>query len=64
MDFEIIGNISGIESIASNRGIRDRRRLRKLYGTGRWRKRRQQVSNMQLPAERALLKNIDFFFKG
>jgi len=38
MDFEIIGNITAIEPIALGRGIRDRRRLQRLYGKGRWRK--------------------------
>jgi hypothetical protein len=38
MDFDIIGKITAIEPIAVGRGIRDRRRLRKAYGKGRWRK--------------------------
>ena len=38
MDFEIFGDINAIEPIAVGRGIRDRRRLQKLYGKGRWRK--------------------------
>ena len=38
MDFEIIGAISGVESIAVGAGNRDRRRLERLYGKGRWRK--------------------------
>ena len=38
MDFEIIGNITAVEPIAVGGGIRDRRRLRRLYGKGRWRK--------------------------
>ncbi len=38
MLFKIVGRISGREVIASGRGIRERRRLRKLYGRGRWRK--------------------------
>lgn len=38
MDFEIIGSITGVETIASGRGIHDLRRLRKNYGKGRWRK--------------------------
>ena len=38
MDFEIIGDITTIEPIAVGQGIRDRRRLRKVYGKGRWRK--------------------------
>jgi hypothetical protein len=40
MDFEIIGDITGIETIATGSGIRERARLRKHYGRGRWRKRK------------------------
>ena len=38
MDFEIIGKISDIETIATGRSIRDLARLRKRFGRGRWRK--------------------------
>jgi hypothetical protein len=38
MDFEILGSISAIETIASGTGIRDRKRLAKFYGKGKWRK--------------------------
>ena len=38
MDFEIVGKITAVEPIASGRGIRDRRRLARFYGKGRWRK--------------------------
>lgn len=38
MNFEIISPITNIETIASGAGIRDIQRLRRLYGTGRWRK--------------------------
>ena len=38
MDFEIIGHIGAVEPIAAGRGIRERRRLQRLYGRGRWRK--------------------------
>jgi hypothetical protein len=38
VSFKIIGQISAIETIASGRGIRERRRLRKIYGGQRWRK--------------------------
>ena len=38
MDFEILGDINAIEPVAFGRGIRDRRRLQRLYGKGRWRK--------------------------
>ncbi len=38
MYFEIIGEISDIETIAVGSSIRDIARLRKQYGRGRWRK--------------------------
>jgi hypothetical protein len=38
--FEILGEISQIETIASASGIREIARLRKIYGRGRWRKRK------------------------
>jgi hypothetical protein len=38
MSFEIIGEISHIETIAVGRRIRELPRLRRQYGTGRWRK--------------------------
>ena len=38
MDFEVLGEITVLETIASGRGIRDLRRLQRNYGKGRWRK--------------------------
>jgi hypothetical protein len=40
MPFEIIGEISQIETFAAGSGIREIARLRRLYGRGRWRKRK------------------------
>jgi hypothetical protein len=40
MHFEILGEISGIETFASGAGIREIARLRRIYGRGRWRKRK------------------------
>lgn len=40
MHFEILGEISDVETIAAGSGIRERARLRKVYGKGRWRKRK------------------------
>jgi hypothetical protein len=37
-DFEIIGEITDVEMIATGRQIRERARLNKQYGRGRWRK--------------------------
>jgi len=38
MNFEIVGEIAVVETIAAETGIRDIKRLRKNYGKGRWRK--------------------------
>lgn len=38
MNFEIVGEITVVETIAAGTGIRDIKRLRKNYGKGRWRK--------------------------
>jgi hypothetical protein len=40
MNFEILGEISDVETFAAGTGIRERARLRKTYGRGRWRKRK------------------------
>jgi hypothetical protein len=40
MDFEIVGEITSMETIASGSGGRERVRLRRQYGQGRWRKRK------------------------
>jgi len=38
MEFEIVGEITVVETIAAGKGIRDLKRLRRNYGKGRWRK--------------------------
>jgi len=40
MDFEILGLVRSVETIATGRAIRQVRRLRRRYGTSRWRKRK------------------------
>ena len=40
MDFEIIGEIAHVETFAAGSSIREIARLRKIYGRGRWRKRK------------------------
>ena len=47
MRFEIIGEISQIESIAISSSIREIARLQKQYGPGRWRK-MKGVATIQL----------------
>lgn len=38
MDFEIVGPITSVETVAAGPAIRDLPRLRRRYGKGRWRK--------------------------
>jgi len=38
VNFEVVGEIRSIETIASGRGIRILARLNRLFGTGNWRK--------------------------
>lgn len=40
MHFEILGDLTGVETIATGAGILEIARLRKRYGRGRWRKRK------------------------
>jgi hypothetical protein len=40
MRFEILGEISEVETFATASGIREIARLRRTYGRGRWRKRK------------------------
>jgi len=47
MDFEIVGEVTDVETIVSGRGVRDRARLRRQYGRGRWRK-LKGVANVRL----------------
>ena len=44
MDFEIIGDIQHPESIAQGFRIRELKRLQKVYGSGRWRKRKGEAT--------------------
>ena len=43
MDFVIISSIRRPETIALGTGIREFNRLRKIYGKGRWRKRKGET---------------------
>ena len=48
MQFEIIGKIEGEETFARGSGIREIARLRRVYGKGRWRK-RKGIATIKLP---------------
>lgn len=47
MTFEIGGDVEQQETIASGRGVKIRSYLKKVYGPGRWRK-RKGVATVQL----------------
>ena len=49
MDFDVIGDITGTQTIATGSGIRELGRLRKRYGRGRWRK-RKGFAEIRLPS--------------
>jgi hypothetical protein len=51
MDFEILGDIDQVETIAKGTGVRDRARLRRTYGGDRWRK-CKGVARVELLANR------------
>lgn len=48
MRFEVLGDISQIETFATGSKIREIGRLRRIYGRGRWRK-RKGVARVRLP---------------
>ena len=48
MRFEIVGEISQIETFAVESAIREIARLRRAYGRGRWRK-RKGIARVRLP---------------
>lgn len=60
MDFELVGEITAIETIAVGTGVRDRARLRKQYGRGRWRK-LKGVAKVRLRSGRIRLAEIHWY---
>jgi hypothetical protein len=57
---EIVGEIAVLETIASGRGVRDLRRLEKLYGRGRWRKMKGKAL-VRLPSGRVRLVELHWY---
>ena len=60
MDFEIVSEITAVQTIASGKGVRDRKRLRKLYGGSRWRK-RIGVAQVRLASGRIRLAEVHWY---
>jgi hypothetical protein len=60
MHFEILGDITQIETIATGSGIREIARLRKRYGRGRWRK-RKGIAEVRLPGGEVLRAEVHWY---
>jgi hypothetical protein len=60
MYFTIIGVVSSVETIAAGSGVRERARLRKVYGRGRWLK-RKGVAQVQLATSEVALAEIHWY---
>jgi hypothetical protein len=60
MDFKIVSDITEVETIATGMGVRDRARLRKQYGRGRWRK-LKGVAEVRLPSGRIRLAEVHWY---
>jgi hypothetical protein len=60
MDFELVSEITNIENIAAGTGVRDRARLRKQYGRGRWRK-LKGVAKARLKSGRIRLAEVHWY---
>jgi hypothetical protein len=56
--FEIIGELSAVETIATGSGIRELARLRKRYGRGRWRKR---IARVRLASGEIILAELHWY---
>jgi hypothetical protein len=52
MHFEILGQISNVETLAAGRGTRTLTEIRERYGAGRWRK-LQGVATVRLASGRS-----------
>jgi hypothetical protein len=60
MHFEIVGEISEVETFATGSGIREVARLRKIYGRGRWRK-RKGIARVRLANGKTRLAEIHWY---
>ena len=60
MEFEILGEIRDIETIATGQGVYIRRYLERIYGKGRWRKMRG-ISTVRLADDTICEAEIHWF---
>ena len=60
MQFKITGELFHVETIARGSGIRERRRLVKVYGAGRWRK-LKGLAEIRLKSGEVLLAELHWY---
>lgn len=60
MGFQVIGEITGIETIATGSSIQDLARLEKLYGRGHWRK-KKGIATVRLESGRLRTAEIHWY---
>jgi len=60
MDFELVDDLTDVETIATGRRIREQPRLRRLYGKGRWRK-MKGVARIRLRDGRVRLAELHWY---
>jgi hypothetical protein len=60
MNFEIVGEITEIETIAIGRKIRDLARLRRKFGRGRWRK-MKGIAQVRLRSGRVRIAELHWY---
>lgn len=60
MNFDIIDEITKIETIAKGSGIRELNRLRKTYGPGNWIK-MKGIARIRLPSGRIRLAELHWY---
>jgi hypothetical protein len=60
LSFEVIGDITEVETVAVGKSIRDLRRLQRQYGKGRWRK-LKGVAQVRLRSGRIRLAELHWY---
>jgi hypothetical protein len=60
MYFQVIGDITHVETFATGSSIRELARLRKFYGRGRWRK-RKGIARIRLESGEMRLAEVHWY---
>jgi hypothetical protein len=60
MNFEVVGEIREVETIAIGASIRDLARIKKFYGAGRWRK-LKGIAHVRLQSGRVRLAELHWY---